>query len=110
VLPNPNPEPIELSQVVRDAARSTFLAESTAPVWGYLGGWDERKGLRELFEALRLEPTAHLLFARPGGPGSAPPDLLGGLRTRLPLMPWIDRIAQLGGVDGSRRGLAAAGS
>ncbi|MCU0309553.1 MAG: glycosyltransferase family 4 protein [Acidimicrobiales bacterium] len=77
VLPNPNPEPIELSHEERDAARAGFVKDSTAPVWGYLGGWDERKGFRELFDALRLEPTAHLLFAGPGGPGDVPVDLLG---------------------------------
>jgi glycosyltransferase involved in cell wall biosynthesis len=75
VLPNPNPAPIELDDDERTQARRRLAGDEPGPVWGYLGGWDERKGFPELFDALRNEGSARLLFAGPGRARPIPADL-----------------------------------
>ena len=60
--PAPNPPSAEEAAAAR---RSFGLANASGPVLGFLGGFDERKGVRELVDQLREWPEARLLLAGP---------------------------------------------
>ena len=95
VIENFGPAPSTASAHERMAARQTFgLADARGPVLAFLGGFDERKGVRDLAHELRLWPEASLLLAGPD---------FGGRPSGLP-----SNVVLLGHVEDVRRVLAAA--
>jgi glycosyltransferase involved in cell wall biosynthesis len=67
VLPNPVEELFEVTPDERRQARLDLAGPFDGVVVGYLGGTDDRKGWRELVDAIAGSPDTFLLF---GGTGS----------------------------------------
>lgn len=69
ILDNACPEPVIPSDATQRAARAKIVGRDwRGPVIGYLGGLDERKGYRQLLQALEPECDIFLLL---GGPSTA---------------------------------------
>ena len=67
ILPNPVGASIEVTEDERRQARRDFVGPFDGIVVGYLGGMDDRKGWRELTDAIAGTTNTFLLF---GGTGS----------------------------------------
>jgi glycosyltransferase involved in cell wall biosynthesis len=94
-LPNFGPVPTPASAEERARARNALgIASGTGPVLAFLGGWDTRKGVIELVDALRSWPAARLLVVGPD---------FGARPARVP-----PNVVALGRVDDVRPVLAAA--
>ncbi len=66
VLPNPGPAPVTVTAAERDAARQALVPHAGRRlVVGYLGGVDDRKGYRELCDAVAADDRLVLMFAGP---------------------------------------------
>jgi glycosyltransferase involved in cell wall biosynthesis len=67
ILPNPMGELVDLTPDKRQQARHDLVGHFGGVVVGYLGGLDDRKGWRELADAIAATTNSFLLF---GGTGS----------------------------------------
>ena len=67
ILPNPMGELVDLTTDKRQEARHDLVGNFEGVVVGYLGGLDDRKGWRELADAVAVTTDSFLLF---GGTGS----------------------------------------
>jgi len=79
VLENFGPAPAPASHDERRAARRSFGLMDDGPVFAYLGGFDERKGFRELVSQMWSWPEARLLLAGPdfgGRPATLPSNVV----------------------------------
>ncbi|MDD5350540.1 MAG: glycosyltransferase family 4 protein [Chthoniobacteraceae bacterium] len=86
VLENACPPPNIPREEERRAAREKIIGREWAgPVVGYLGGLDERKGYRQLLQALEPEETIFLLLGGPSTAAFAPTRLPG----RCKPLGWI---------------------